>query len=481
MSEQKWQTVGKKGSKPVPARQKGKVPGESSRTSPPLPPALISERHSKPISKHQLTFEKCLKQMDVPAVCSLIRKVQLEYNDNPELLLKEVATIVSSEFSTVQVESDFKFDFLPSLLHADLLKCCLEALSLCPQDVLLQYFKYSLEILLTEVKHHRTSYGTRVVLRLLSYHCEMLYKESAELAAQLLLSCVNRVPEALSLLSAVLPQSHYSPAAVCAWYAVCFPLLLSEGNVPREVLHYVEQYSSNLFRDITASQVTELAYLVTPEELLKAILSKPSSAKSNLQAKKLTDLMMEVLVPSYSEEEAMTCFRLTLCCDQPSSECVQKLLFVLLKLFPSCFRLWAEDFVACHATSCALLNYTRQHIDQVNTIGFPRAHIIQFLSQRHLVSKGEVSALCEELLANIEESNGARKGGAGSTYIYPLVVVLVVCYLVVLGLVLHRLALRGPEEFAWLLSLVTFDRIHPPHVMLLQLLNHAVHPLAQII
>lgn len=49
----------------------------------------------------------------------------------------------------------------------------------------------------------------------------------------------------------------------------------------------------------------------------------------------------------------------------------------------------------------------------------------------------------QELLANIEESNGARKGGAGSTYIYPLVVVLVVCYLVVLGLVLHRLALRG--------------------------------------
>ena len=111
----------------------------------------------------------------------------------------------------------------------------------------------------------------------------------------------------------------------------------------------------------------------------------------------------------------MTCFRLTLCCDQPSSEvrcvrlpcqplyylalfvrqCVQKLLFMLLKQFPSCFQLWAEDFVACHATSCALLNYTRQHIDQVNTIGFPRAHIIQFLSQHHLVSKGEVSALCE--------------------------------------------------------------------------------------
>ena len=324
MSEQRWQTVGKKGSKSVPARQKGKVPGESNRISPPsLPPALISERQSKSIAKNQLTFEKCLKQMDVPAVCSRITNVQSECEDNPELLLKEVATIISSEFSTVQLESDFKFDFLPSLLHADLLQRSMEALSFCPQDVLLHYFKYCLEILLTEVKHRRPSYGTRVVLGLLSYRCEEVYKESAELAAQLLSSCMNRVPEALSLLSAALPQSHGSPAAVCVWYEVCFPLLQSEGNVPREVLNYVEVYSSNLFRNVIASQATELAYFVTPDELLKAILSKPLSAKkSNLQAKKFTDLMIEVLIPCYSEQEAMACFHLTLCCDQPSSEAV---------------------------------------------------------------------------------------------------------------------------------------------------------------
>ena len=137
--------------------------------------------------------------------------------------------------------------------------------------------------------------------------------------------------------------------------------------------------------------------------------------------------------------------------------------------------------MSCQAASCALLNYMRQHIRQVNTTGFPRAHIIQFLSQRHPVSKGEVSTLCEELLANIEEPNGSQRGsGGGSSYLYLVVVVLVVCYLVVLGLLLHRLALRGPEEYGWLLSLVTFDRI-PPHVMLLKLLNYAVHPLAQII
>ena len=82
----------------------------------------------------------------------------------------------------------------------------------------------------------------------------------------------------------------------------------------------------------------------------------------------------------------------------------------------------------------------------------------------------------QELLANIEEPNGSQRGsGGGSSYLYLVVVVLVVCYLVVLGLLLHRLALRGtvsmpvlpsnhlpcskgPEEYGWLLSLVTFDR-----------------------
>jgi hypothetical protein len=71
-------------------------------------------------------------------------------------------------------------EFVPSMLHEDMLQCCLETLSLCPHDTLLCHFKYCLEILLTEVKHHQPSYGTRILLGLLSHHCEVLYEESAE-------------------------------------------------------------------------------------------------------------------------------------------------------------------------------------------------------------------------------------------------------------------------------------------------------------
>ena len=71
---------------------------------------------------------------------------------------------------------------------------------------------------------------------------------SSPQAKALLTSCVNRIPEALSLLCAVLPLSHLSPAAVHTWYVVCFPLLLNKENVPRDVLQFVEKYSTGLFR-----------------------------------------------------------------------------------------------------------------------------------------------------------------------------------------------------------------------------------------
>lgn len=477
MSEQRWQTVPKKGLKHGESREKRKTSAEGSHTASQLSSAAAPKRQNKPV---QLTFEKCLEQMDVPAVCSRIKTAQSEHRKNPELLLREVTAIISNEFSTVQPESDYKFDFLPSLLHEDLLQCCMKTLGLCPEEVLLQCFKYSLDILMTEVKYHRPSYGTRLLLGLMLYNSDTLYKEGAEHASQLLSTCANRVPEALSLLSAILPRSHTSPAAVHVWCVVCIPLFQSEGNVSREVLHYVEQYSSNLLRGVTASQSSELATLITSEQLLKALLSKHFSAKKgNVQAKKFYNQIIDIMVQHYSEQEAVTCFGLAIHCEQSTNECVLKLLFALLALYPSCFQLWAREFAACCAMSCALLNYISQHIDQVNTTTFPRAHIIQFLNQCRTTSRGDSLTLCEELLANIEQHSETQKGGRSSCYVYPAIVVLVMCYLVALGLLLHHLALKGPEEFVQLLPSVKCDR--SPHVLLLQLLSHAVRPLAQII
>ena len=76
-------------------------------------------------------------------------------------------------------------------------------------------------------------------------------------------------------------------------------------------------------------------------------------------------------------------------------QCVQKLLFVILEVFPSCFQLWDEELMACQTMSCALLNYIRLHLDLVNTTHFPRVHLMQFLRKCSTISKGEVPNLCE--------------------------------------------------------------------------------------
>ena len=80
----------------------------------------------------------------------------------------------------------------------------------------------------------------------------------------------------------------------------------------------------------------------------------------------------------------------------------------------------------------------------------------------------------QTILANIEVPDGTEGGGGGiGSFMFPVIVVLVVGYLVALGLLLHRLALRGtmvvdmnwshlclpigPDEFACLLPPLTFD------------------------
>ena len=88
MSEQKWQTVVKKGSKPAPTRQskyldvtrsetsptfllmhgsneyaEGKTQAKNSHPISSTPPALSSERDTKPVVKNQQSFEKYLKQV----------------------------------------------------------------------------------------------------------------------------------------------------------------------------------------------------------------------------------------------------------------------------------------------------------------------------------------------------------------------------------------------------------------------------------
>lgn len=74
---------------------------------------------------------------------------------------------------------------------------------------------------------------------------------------------------------------------------------------------------------------------------------------------------------------------------------MQKLLILMLELFPSCFQLWAQEFMSCQSMSCALLNYMKQHLGQINTAEFPRAYLVQFLSQCCTFSKGEAPKLCE--------------------------------------------------------------------------------------
>lgn len=63
----------------------------------------------------------------------------------------------------------------------------------------------------------------------------------------LLQSCLNKVPEALSLLWAGLPHPLSHPSiSLRAWHQLCLPLLHSVSNVPRQVLMFAVQYSRSL-------------------------------------------------------------------------------------------------------------------------------------------------------------------------------------------------------------------------------------------
>jgi len=156
------------------------------------------------------------------------------------------------QFADVEVEKDFVFNGrspgyplteLGSAAHETLLA----AVGACPSLAQEGAFRNCVDCLLGEVRAELPSYGTRIMLQALMECNPSVCSEATQRIGLLLQSCLNKVPEALSLLWAGLPHPLSHPSiSLRAWHQLCLPLLHSVSNVPRQVLMFAVQYSRSL-------------------------------------------------------------------------------------------------------------------------------------------------------------------------------------------------------------------------------------------
>lgn len=143
----------------------------------------------------------------------------------------------------------------------------LAAVGACPALAQEGAFRNCVDGLLGEVRAELPSYGTRIMLQALIECNPSVCSEATQRVRQavvclpvsfsvvlppsqvglLLQSCLNKVPEALSLLWTGLPHPLSHPSiSLRAWHQLCLPLLHSVSNVPRQVLMFAVQYSRSL-------------------------------------------------------------------------------------------------------------------------------------------------------------------------------------------------------------------------------------------